>query len=153
MNAGIDYTRRIHSGLIAVGEINAGNFLARRSLEDMRSTPGQFHGHRVMQQAALQGAIPTEGPLSRGVKPGNGEQMNRVEKEKENAILLCGQFEREIGVLRERHMNLLGRGGEKDRYERLLELMEIKRDNPESIRSDSSRSRVLERMNTPLRVS
>ena len=31
-----------------MGEINAGNFLARRNLEDVRSTEGQYEGHRVM---------------------------------------------------------------------------------------------------------
>ena len=28
-----------------LGELNAGNFLARRSLEDMQATEGQYWGH------------------------------------------------------------------------------------------------------------
>ena len=75
--------------------------------------------------------------------------MNKVEYEREQAIQLCGRVDRRTEVLRERHWNLLGRGKEdraKERYERLLELMETRRDNPESIPSDSSRNPVLERM-------
>ena len=40
-------------------ELNAGNYLARRSLEDMRSTAGQSQGRHVMLQAANQGAVPS----------------------------------------------------------------------------------------------
>ena len=34
-----------------LSELNAGNFFARRRLEDMRSTSGRYHGHSVMLQA------------------------------------------------------------------------------------------------------
>ena len=84
-----DYTRRIQCGLIfngafveketpnaqtlisydMMGEINAGNFLARKSLEDVRSTEGQYEGHRVMLEAANQEAIPSEGPLTKAFRP------------------------------------------------------------------------------------
>ena len=77
-----DYARRIHSGLILnggfveretpdteaiisydmMGEINAANFLARRSLENMRPTEEQYDGRRVMLEAANQGAVPSDGP-------------------------------------------------------------------------------------------
>ena len=97
-----DYARRIHSGLTfngglveqegpntlergsydIMGEMNAANFLASRSLEDMRT--------KVMLKAALEGAVPTEGHLTRRFKPGNREQTIRAEYEKEKAILMCG---------------------------------------------------------------
>lgn len=113
----------------------------------MRSMEGQNLGHQVMLRAALQGAVPTEGPLSRRFLPGNREQMSKVEKEQ--AIQLCGRLEEKIEILRERHWNLLGRGEEdgadavaheKDRYERLLEYMEMKRGHPERIPPDTSRN-------------
>ena len=81
-----DYARRIHSGLILNGgfvegetpntpailsfdilsEINAGNYLARRSLEAMQATEGWYEGHRVMLEAANEGANPSQGPLKSG---------------------------------------------------------------------------------------
>ena len=157
----VGYARRVHCGLILnggfveerapdtltitnyniLGEINAGSYLARRSSEDMRSSSDRYHGHPVMLQAATQGAIPTGGPLSRRFKPGNREQMNKVEYEREQSKQLRGRLQRKIEHLRERQWALLGRGEEdladtldyeKDRYGRLLELMETKRDNPES---------------------
>ena len=48
-----------------MGEINAGNFLARRSLEDMRSTERQYEG---VLEAANQGAIPSEGPSDKEIE-------------------------------------------------------------------------------------
>ena len=56
-----------------LGELNAGNFLARRSLEDTQATEGQYWGHRVMLKAATDGATPSEGPLNRVFKIGNRE--------------------------------------------------------------------------------
>ena len=92
-----------------LGELNAGNYLARRSLEDMRSTAEQYHGHRVTIQAANQAAASTEGPLSRRFKPGNRHQMNKVECEKEQAVQICGRRERKVEQLTERRWGLLGR--------------------------------------------
>ena len=43
--------------------------LARRSLEDMQSTEGYYDGHRVMLEAANQGANPSEGPWNRIFRP------------------------------------------------------------------------------------
>ena len=87
------YARRIHCGLILNGGftehetpnvptiiaydvlqgLNAGNFLSRRSLEDMQASTGQYWGHRVMLKAATDGATPSEGPLNRVFKIGNRE--------------------------------------------------------------------------------
>ena len=89
--------RRIHCGLVlnggfvehevpdlqtvisydALGEMNAGNFSARRSLEDTQATGGQYWGHRVMLRAATDGAAPSEGPLNRIFKIGNREISTR----------------------------------------------------------------------------
>ena len=83
-----NYTRRFHCGLIlnggfvehevpsfqtiisydVLGELKAGNCLARRSLEDMQATEGQYWGHQVMLQAATDGTAPSEGPLNRMFK-------------------------------------------------------------------------------------
>ena len=55
-------------------ELNAGNFLAvlaRRSLEDMQASEGQYWGHAVMLKAATDGAAPSEGSLNRMFKIGN----------------------------------------------------------------------------------
>ena len=46
-------------------------FLARRSLEDMPVTEGQYQGYRVVLQAATGGATPSEGPLNQTFRPGN----------------------------------------------------------------------------------
>ena len=79
------YARRLHCGLVlnggfaarqtpdtqtvisydVLGDMNAGNFLARRSLEDMRATEGQYQGYRVMLPAAMDGATPSEGPWNK----------------------------------------------------------------------------------------
>ena len=70
----MSYTGRIHCGWVlnggyqilyrvsydVIAETNAGNYLARRSLEDLRSTRGQYHGHTVLLQAA-RGAVPSDG--------------------------------------------------------------------------------------------
>ena len=66
--------------------------------------------------AATQGAVPTEGPLTRRFRPGHREQVNEVEyereREREQAIQMRGQPEMKIEQLRERHWRLLGRGQE-----------------------------------------
>ena len=94
-----DYTSGVPSGLIPnggfveqeapntleiisydiMGEMNAANFLARRSLEDMRTTEGRYRGHQVMLKAAKEGEVPTEGPLTRRFRPGNREPTFRAE--------------------------------------------------------------------------
>ena len=56
-----------------LGELNAGNFLARRSTEDMLATDGECWGHKVMLQAATDGAISSEGRLNRRFRIGNRE--------------------------------------------------------------------------------
>ena len=123
-----------------MGEINAANFLIRRSLDGMRTTEGHYRRHKVMLKPGLEGAVPTEGPsLTRRFKPVNREQTIRVEYEKEEAILMCGRVFEKIEKLKERQQILLGRGEENranamsyeiDRYERLLELAELRRDRP-----------------------
>ena len=63
-----------------LGEMNAGNFLVRRSLEDMPATEGQYRYHRVMLQGATDGAIPSDGPLNKMFRPGNRERYHRAGK-------------------------------------------------------------------------
>ena len=74
-----NYARRNHCGLILNGgsttpetpdvptiiaydvlqELNAGNFLARKSLEDMPASTEQYWGHKVVLKAAADGATPS----------------------------------------------------------------------------------------------
>ena len=79
-------------GCDMMGEVNAANVLARRNLEDMRTTEGEYRGRKVMLKAALEGAIPTEGPLTRRFRPGSREQTIRAEYEKEQAVLMRGRL-------------------------------------------------------------
>ena len=117
-----NYAKRIHCGLIlyggfvenevpdlqsiiscdALGALNAGNFLARRSLEDMQATEGQYWGHRMMLQAATDGATPSEGPLSRVFKIGNKEASIREQYVTEQPSQMCGRFEAKLEQLNER---------------------------------------------------
>ena len=110
-----------------IGEINAGNVLARRSLEDMRPTEGQYEGHRVMLEAANQGAIPSEGPLIQAFRPGNRELSMTAEHEKEQAIQMCGRLELKMAQLDRRLELLLEVERERERYEHLLEVAEERR--------------------------
>ena len=87
-----DYAWRIHCGPIRNGgfierevpprlqtiiaydvlaELNAGSFLARRSIEDMQATEEQYYGHRVMLKAATDGAGPSDGAVNRRFRIGN----------------------------------------------------------------------------------
>ena len=113
------YTRRIHCGLVLNGgfvqeqgvgylsvcsyemlaQTNAGNYLARRSLEDMRSTAGQYHGHQVMLEAATQGAVHSKTP-TRIFKPGNAEYVNSIEHEQEQLNQVCGRLQRTVDSLK-----------------------------------------------------
>ena len=93
-----DYARRMHSdsGLILsggfveretpkhkpsstacdiLGEVNAGNYLARRTLEAVQATEGWYEGERAM--SANEGANPSEGPLNITFRPGNREMSIR----------------------------------------------------------------------------
>ena len=126
-----DYARRIQCGLILnggfvekgtpntqtlisydmMGEINAGN-LARRSLEEMRFTEGHYEGHRVMLEAANQGAIPSEGPLTKAFRPGNRELSMRADYVREQAMQMCGRLKLKVDRLNSRYDTLLGRGQE-----------------------------------------
>ena len=83
-----------------MGEINAGNLLARRSLEDMTSTGGQYEDHRVMLEAANQGALPSEGPVTKAFTPGNRKLSVREEYEVEKASQTRGRLE---GKLKQLH--------------------------------------------------
>ena len=93
-----------------LGELNAGNSLARRSLEDMQATEGQFWGHRVMLQAATDGATPSEGILNRRFRIGNRERSMREQYITGQSVQLCGRMEAKLQQLVERHYNLLRRG-------------------------------------------
>ena len=52
----------------------------------MRTTEGQYRGHKVMLKAGLEGAAPTEKPLTRRFRPGNRKQAIRADHEREQAI-------------------------------------------------------------------
>ena len=66
----------------------------------MRSTEEQsWSSCVVLLQAATQGAIPTEGLLSRRFKPGNREQRIGEEYERDQ---LYGRLERKVEQLRAR---------------------------------------------------
>ena len=91
------------------GEINAGNLLARRSLEDMRSTEGQYEGHRVMLDAANQGgAIPSEGSVTKAFPPGKRKLSVREEYEVDGASETRGRLEGKLKQLMESQYNLFG---------------------------------------------
>ena len=51
-----------------ISETNAANYLARRSLEDLRPSKGKYRGHAIMLEAVTQGAVP-----SISFKPGNAK--------------------------------------------------------------------------------
>ena len=55
----------------------------------MRATEGQYQGYRVMLQAAMDGATPSEGPLNRMFRAGNREHSKRVEYEVEQKQTKC----------------------------------------------------------------
>ena len=93
-----------------LGGLNTGNFLARRSLEDMQATEGQYWGHRVMLEAATDGATPSEGPLNRIFKIGNREISVREQYIAEQASQMCGRLGAKLEQLNERHWNLMSRG-------------------------------------------
>ena len=82
-------------------ELNAGNFLARRSLEDMQASEGQYWGHRVMLKAATDGATPSEG---------NRQISIREQYITEQASQMCGRVEAKLGQFNENHWNLMSRG-------------------------------------------
>ena len=152
-----DYARRTHCGLILnggfveketpntqtlisydmMGGINAGN-LARRSLEDLRPTEGHYESHRVMLEAANQGAIPSEAPLTKAFRPGKRDLSMRAEHVREQSIQRWGRLDFFIGQLDRRLELLVGRGRgdlsdtvererERERYELLLAIAEERR--------------------------
>ena len=45
--------------------MSAGDFLARRSLEEMQASTKQHSGHNAMLKAATDGAAPSKGPLNK----------------------------------------------------------------------------------------
>ena len=118
-----NYARRIHCGLILMGgftepdtpdtatisaydalqELNAGNFLARRSLEDMQASTEQYWGHKVMFKKATDGATPSEGPLSKIFNIGNREISMRGQYIAEQASQLRGRLEAKLGQLHEKY--------------------------------------------------
>ena len=67
-----------------------------------------------MLVAATQGAIPSEGPTNKILKPGNAEYVNSIEYEEEQLNQLCGRFFRKIDMLnaqQPQHWALTGRAG------------------------------------------
>ena len=74
-----------------MSEINAGNYLARRSLEAKQATEGRYEGHRVMPEAANEQANPSEDQLNRTFRRGNREASMRSEYTKTQAIQTCGR--------------------------------------------------------------
>ena len=93
-----------------LGELSAGNFLARRSLENMQATEGQYCGHRVMLKAATDGATPSEGPLNRRFRIANREISTAKQYTTEQASQMCGRLEAELEQPKERCLNFVGRG-------------------------------------------
>ena len=120
-----NYARRIHSGLILNGgfvereipnthatsvydmlnEMNAGHYLARRSLEEMQRTAGLFYRHQVMLQAAMNEASPAEGPVYTRFRPGGREPSIRQDYEAAQANQMCGRLEAKVQQLAGRHYN------------------------------------------------
>ena len=86
-----------------IAKTNAANYLVRSSLENMRSTRGQHHGH-TMLEAATQGAVPTDGPRSKQFRPGNAEYVNWQDYEDKQTNQLCGRLQRKIESLNQRHL-------------------------------------------------
>ena len=130
-----------------LGELNAGNFLARRSLEDMQATEGQYWGHGVMLKAATDGVTPSEGPLNRMFKIGKREIPIREQYITEQSSQMCGRLEAKLGQLHERHWNLMGRGlqeaadvveKEMEKYHELL--YRVRRHEERSSRQTTNRS-------------
>ena len=77
----LDGTHRQADDMIA--EANAANYLARRSLEDLRSASGQVSGLDTLLKAASPGAILSDGPASTSFRSGNPECTNSMEYEQE----------------------------------------------------------------------
>ena len=116
--------------------LNAGNFLARRSLEDMQASTDQYWGHTVMLTAATDGATPSEGPVNKMFKIGNREISIREQYIAEQASQLRGRFEAKLGQLRERHWNLMSQAADKvkremERHKGLLECAVVMRNFPD----------------------
>ena len=56
-----------------LSEITAGNYSVTRGLEAMQATEGWYEGHKLMLEAANEGANPSGGPLNRTFRVGNRE--------------------------------------------------------------------------------
>ena len=93
-----------------MSEINAGNFLARRSLEAIQATEGWYAGHRLMLEAANEGANPSGGPLNRTFRVGNRESSMRSEYKRMQATQTCGRLQAKIEDMKVQKWNLLGIG-------------------------------------------
>ena len=85
-----------------IAQTNAGNYLARRSLEDVRSSAGQYH-----VRTATQVAIPSEGPTNKIFKPASAKFVNTMEYEQEQLNQLCGRLQRKTESLNHRHWEVL----------------------------------------------
>ena len=123
-----------------LGEMSAGHYLARRSLEDVQATEGLYYGHQVMLQAAMDGANPTEGPLYKRCKSGNRELSIKQRYEVERTNQMCGRLETKLQQLVERNSNLLDRGQpdmvdlvekEIDKFRELLDCAVSMRERPD----------------------
>ena len=65
----------------------------------MQATKTQCWGHRVMLQAATDGATPSEGPLNRMFKTGNREIPSREQYFTEQASQMCGRLEAKLNLV------------------------------------------------------
>ena len=88
----------------------------------MQSTEGSYEGHRVMLEAANEGANPSAGPLDRSFTVGNTEIPMRSEYMRMQAAQMCGRLQTKIEGLRTQHWNLA-------KYKGLLEIAEAMRGN------------------------
>ena len=93
-----------------LSEINAGNFLARRSLETLHATEGWYPGYRVMLEAPNEGANPSEGPLSKTFTRGNRDAPMRSDYKKMQAMQMCGRLNAKLEDMNVQQFNLLGIG-------------------------------------------
>ena len=107
----------------------------------MQATDGWCEGHRVMLEAANEGANPSGGPLNRSFSVGNREISMRSEYMRMMSIQMCGRLSARIEKLSAQHWNRLGEGNqnaadrieeELKKYKELLEIAEYRRDHPDT---------------------
>ena len=96
----------------------------------MQATDGEYWEHKVMLQAATDGAISSEGILNKRFRMSNREISTRQQYISAQAHQMCGRLQAKIAQLYERYYNPMGRGlqeaadiaeKEMEKYQELLE--------------------------------